>query len=103
MCQGTQRIQRHLATFQQQRPHSSVSEINVVSPEGETLETILLGERSWMTEIEGAEGESRMIVCRSCGWLGVNEDRKWGACPACRGRKFADSVELWADTLIWAA
>jgi hypothetical protein len=44
-----------------------------------------------------------MIVCRNCGWLGVNEDRRWGACPACQGRKFADSVELWADKLIWVA
>ena len=43
-----------------------------------------------------------MMVCRNCRWLGVSEDRKWGACPKCRGRRFSDDVELWTARLAWA-
>lgn len=44
-----------------------------------------------------------MIVCQECHWLGDSEDRKWGGCPKCKGRRFADDVELWAGKLAWAA
>ena len=44
----------------------------------------------------------RMILCRKCRWLGMTEDLKWGSCPGCGGRKFADNVELWAERLGWA-
>jgi len=43
-----------------------------------------------------------MITCLKCRWLGVNEDRRFGACPECGGRKFADNVELWAEKAAWA-
>jgi len=42
-----------------------------------------------------------MIVCRKCRWLGVKEDLKWGACPHCGRRKFANNVELWAEKVAW--
>jgi hypothetical protein len=41
-------------------------------------------------------------LCRKCRWLGVSEDLKFGGCPGCSGRKFADSAELWAERLGWA-
>jgi len=44
-----------------------------------------------------------MITCRKCRWLGMNEDRRFGACPKCDGRKFVDNIEQWADKVGWAA
>ena len=32
----------------------------------------------------------------------MGDDRRFGACPSCGGRKFADTVELWAEKVAWA-
>ena len=44
-----------------------------------------------------------MIACRKCSWVGVSDDRKWGACPKCGHRAFRSDLELWAHRLAWSA
>ena len=53
--------------------------------------------------METVRGKFHMITCRKCRWLGMNEDRRFGACPKCDGRKFVDNIEQWADKVGWAA
>ena len=44
-----------------------------------------------------------MLVCRECRWVGVSDDRKWGACPKCGRRRFTNDVALWTNRVAWAA
>jgi hypothetical protein len=44
-----------------------------------------------------------MMVCRGCSWVGVRDERKWGACPKCGKRRFSNDLELWTNRLAWAS